>query len=281
MFWSFLRCTLCTAIILSLTGIASAGFMSATFSGTGTGSAAGLGGTVTFTQNGDGFLYIKLQNTGTADVLVPSQVMTAFFFDIVGQSSLNTAGDYSFNGAYAKISAGSASYKNGNTLVDAAGTNVGGEWAYQSGMASGVPLGATQGLSSSGLGGLFSAANLNGANLCDPFALDGLQYGILSSNDNLATGNTGVQKDPLIKSSVDFRLGGWNEFGGTQAGFEGLFKKMSFQYGTGAPIGGGYPNVPVFVQEVPVPAGVVLVGIGGALIAAGSYLRQRRMSKLA
>src|SRR5262249_54506972 len=130
-----------------------------------TGSSGSLAASADFSLSGN-TLTITLTNTSTSDVLVPTDVLTGLLFNtptaLTPVSALLPAGSTVFFGP------------NG-------GGNVGGEWAY-----------AFQGgTSSSGLG-IFGNANFNGSNLQGPTAVDGLQYGITSAGDNLATGNQAV-----------------------------------------------------------------------------------------
>src|SRR5215475_1174814 len=73
-------------------------------------------------------LVVTLTNTSKTDVLNPSQVLTAVFFDIAGVGNLNPV---------------SAVIDVGSSVVygpSPAGGNVGGEWAYKSGLV-GAPKG--------------------------------------------------------------------------------------------------------------------------------------------
>ena len=200
--------------------------------------------TATFDIVGDN-LQITLANTSPADVLVPSQVLTGFFFDLAGV------------GALTPVSA----------LVDpldvfygpTGGGNVGGEWAYGSGL-SGLPYGATEGISSAGLG-IFGSGNFFGANLEGPTSVNGMGYGITSAGDNLSTGNAQVTgSNPLIQNSVVFTL---RLAGGSLAGLNLSSPlvldplKMSFQYGTSL----REPNL-----RVPEPSSLILFTLAlGAL----------------
>jgi hypothetical protein len=154
------------------------------------------------------------------------------------------------------------------------GGDVSGEWAYAT--AINGPGNATQGISSAGFG-LFGGGGTPfdpGGNLGGPAngALDGLQYGITSAGDNLATGNGAVTGgNELIKNSVTFTL----TFG---SAFDlSLITDVSFQYGTAL----DEPNIPCCGGNVPdsgnavILLGLSLLGLGGL-----SYYhrRQRQMA---
>jgi hypothetical protein len=195
-------------------------------------SSGNLAASVTFSLS-DSILTVTLANASTADVLVPTDVLTAVFWNGTG-----TMMPYS------------AVLGSGSTVLfppsGGEGPNVGGEWAYSDSLI-GAP--AAYGISSSGLD-WFGAANFPGSNLQGPAdSVDGLQYGITSAGDNPSTGNKKVTgSDALIKNSVVFT------FTGISADFDmSKIHDVSFQYGTAA----GEPNIPV-----PEPSLLVLLGIG-------------------
>lgn len=270
-----IKALLCLMLLVSTASISQASFMTSFSANAGPYSAS-----VTFTELSATTLGVQLRNTSLNDVLTPAGaldggILTGVFFSINGRPMLSTVG------ASALVSTlPSSSVSKGVVPVSGPGTNVGGEFAYGFGLAG--PGGATQGISSSGLG-LFGSGNLNGLDLAGPpsGAVDGLQYGITSQGDNLATGNANILGNELIKYSVDFVLTGWTSFSGTDAGFRALFTNISFQYGTDL----SEPNVPVPPDRgpnpVPVPSGVILMGLGGLLISAYTYRNRRRSLKLA
>lgn len=206
------------------------------------GSSGSLSASANFSLSGN-TLTVTLTNTSGADVLVPTQVLTAVFF--------------SSNGTLIPVS---ALLGPGSTVLFAsqpAGGNVGGEWAYGAGLSG--PNGATQGISSSGFG-LFGSSNFNGPDLAPPDAVDGGNYGITSAGDNPATGNAEVTGNvPLIQNQVVFTM--------TVAdGFTlDSITNVSFQYGTSL----DDTNIP----GVPEPASMVLLGSG--LVGLAATLRKR------
>lgn len=238
----------CGAVVASMT-MAQPASAAVTFSGL----SGALAAAATFDIVG-GDLQVVLTNTSSSDVLVPTGVLTAVFFNVTGTPVL------------APLSAisGGPTYLNG-AQVNAAGTNVGGEWAF-SGALSGAPSGANSGISSSGLN-LFGQPNFNGPDLSPPDAVDGLQYGITSAGDIVTTGNTGVLGNEITKNSVTFLLDITDTFSLTQ------INGVSFQYGTAldepnVPGGGGGGQT-----EIPEPASIALVGLG---LLGASLARRRR-----
>lgn len=202
--------------------------------------------------NGGTQLQVILSNFGN-DVMNPTDVLTGMFFDLANATLTPNS---------ALLTAGSQVLFNSQP----AGGNVGGEWAYGSGL-SGAPGGATQGISSTGLG-LFGNPNFNGPDLDPPLGLDGLNYGITSMADDPTTGNSpvtggnknGNNSNPLIQYSVTFLLDGT-----FAAGFDldSDLSKVSFQYGTSL-------SEPNLVTE---PGTLAVLGFGLLTLA---LMRRRR-----
>lgn len=170
-----------------------------------TGSSGNLSASVEFVVSGDA-LTVTLVNTSTCDVMAPTEVLTAVFFDTDPTVALKTG------------SATASAVVSGPATLD-----VGGEWAYRGDL--GSP--ARVGISSSGLG-LFGPHDVfGGLNLQGPASPDGLQYGITSASDNLATGNAAVTGgNALIQNSVVFT------FTGASGLTDASFSNITFQYGT-------------------------------------------------
>lgn len=215
--------------------------------GSGFGSPGLKSAEVEFAVSGSNLL-VTLTNTGPNDVLVPADVLTAVFFDVSGQSlALTPVSGY--------LAGGSVVYYDPNGQPP--GGDIGGEWAYRSGINNG-PTSASYGISSVGLdifgpGDLFPGANLSG-----PTSPDGLQYGLLPAADDPMTGNGGVTgSGGLINNSVVMTLSGLPD------NFDlGRIGNVYFLYGTSIDEGGFTPT----------PGAAVLAGVAG--IALG--LRRRR-----
>ena len=217
-----------------------------------TASSGTLDSQATFTASGSNLL-VTLTNTSPDDVLVPSDILTAVFFDLAGDPTLAPV---------------SALLPSGSTVFfgPASGGNVGGEWAYAAGL-SGAPGSTTSGISSTGLG-LFGAGNFGGPNLQGPAAVDGLQYGLTSAGDDTTSGNQAVTgKNALIKDSVQFTLSG------LPSGFDPRTQigDVWFQYGTcvDEPSFGGRP------PEVPELPAAALGLVGLVALAVGKHLLRR------
>lgn len=177
------------------------------------GSSGHYSASASFVQSGNN-LIVTLANTSLFDVLVPSDVLTAVFFD--------------YDGSPLSLTRWSAVLAPGSATVGGAadsGGVVGGEWAYRDGLGPHAP--ASYGISSTGLG-LFGPHDLfPGHNLQGPVDPAGVQYGLTSPVDNPHTANGGLGKQALIESAVQFTLKG------LPAGFQvSRLGDVSFQYGT-------------------------------------------------
>lgn len=204
---------------------------------------------------GENLLVVTLTNTSTADVYVPSQILTGVFFN---------AADV---GALTPLSADVAA---GSTVLFAAGpiVDVDGEFAYR-GDVTEIPLAGSHGLGSSGLDVVFGSPDIIGdPNLSGPVSPDGLQYGITAAGDDPTTGNakvTGSQE--LIQNAVVFTLSGLPDdydLGG--------ISDVWFQYGTSLDQP-GFPGrrPPGSVIPEPLTAASLMMAVVGL----GRYTRRR------
>jgi hypothetical protein len=176
-----------------------------------TGSSGSLAATVSFDIVGSQ-LQVVLSNTATGDVLVPTDVLTAVFFNITGNPLLTRSSAISGGPTYL-----------GSTNVSGAGTAIGGEWTYLNGLSQ---YSANSGISSSGLGIFGPGDRFPGLNLAGPESPNGLEYGLASAGDNPATGNAGILDEELTKSSVSFLLT-------TSSPFDlSAISNVTFQYGS-------------------------------------------------
>src|SRR6266852_2391070 len=119
-----------------------------------------------FSQSGSN-LVVTLTNTFAGDVLVPSDVLTAVFFDIISSPTLTPV--------TATVAAGSGVVYTTNCDVTpcAGAPNVGGEWGFGSGLAPQGPVTGAYGLSSTGARSGLGAANFpTGLDYQSPAALD-------------------------------------------------------------------------------------------------------------
>jgi len=201
-----------------------------------------------------GNLTVVLTNISTADVLIPSQVLTALFFGVDGNILLTPV---------------SATLSGGSTVFfdsAPAGGIVGGEWAYKNSLV-GAPGGLNEGISSAGFA-LFGGANFPGPGLDPPAAVNGLNYGITSAGDNSGTGNAAVTgNDPLIQNQVTFVLSG--------AGDSLTINGAAFQYGTAL----SEPNICVDCPQTTVPEPSFLLSI--PLIGVAMLWNRRRQQRRA
>jgi hypothetical protein len=181
---------LATAIAAGAGPVGAIGF---TFS-----DGSGRSGSVDFAQSGAD-LTVTLMNTALGATANPTDVLTAVFFSLAGNPTLATSS--------ALINSGSSlvncTAANGCTAPVAG--NVGGEWAYASGLA-GAPGGAASGISAVGFG-LFGPADRfdTGSNLQGPTSPAGVNFGLITTG-SLNTGNGDLDNSALIRTSAVFTL---------------------------------------------------------------------------
>lgn len=201
-------------VLASDAGAATVGYLG---SGNST-SGQGISASALFDANGSK-LTITLENTwlglgGTKD---DAALLVGVLFSGLDGLSLS--------GASAWVPAGEQTWKGtAGTTVGAGGLNVGGEWGYK--VFSSAVNGATAGLSSSGLSGLFGNGNLNGANLEGNAnkALGGADYGLVSANYNAANANNGLKGVTTVNNSTVFTF--------NYAGNLDKLGNVQFAYGT-------------------------------------------------
>lgn len=203
--------------------------------------------TVAFSKSGPSNLIVDLTNTSMADALVPTDILTGVFFEMVGNPLLSRIS--------ATVPVGDEVRLGGTgAIITPADRVVGGEWAYKNGITEVPPN--NEGISSSGLT-IFGPSNLfPGPDLEPPISPDGIQYGITTAGDNLLTGNGGITGTGLIKKSVHFVLSGFT----SQP--DAVIASVYFQYGTAL-------DEPGFVGgDVPEPASAVLFSFGAIAVLA-------------
>jgi PEP-CTERM motif len=199
-------------------------------------------------------LILTLTNTSTADALLPTDILTAVFFEIGGDPALSRIS--------AVVPLGSSVLVGGTGLdVTPLDRIVGGEWAYENSIIEVPPQNG--GVSSTGIDIFGSGDRFPGPNLQGPNSPDGVQYGLTSAGDNLLTGNGGLSGEHLIKNSVVFTLGGFSG----EPDVEIL--SASFLYGTSL-------DEPQFDGHVPEPGSLTLAAFAAAALMGVLWRRRRR-----
>ncbi|MGH7178189.1 MAG: XDD4 family exosortase-dependent surface protein [Tepidisphaeraceae bacterium] len=189
-----LRSLGCVSCLAAIFGLVSTSPAAVIFSST-SGSLAAQAQLVVSGSGAGRQLKITLSNTSTNDVLVPADVLTALFFNVVG-------GTFSFTPVSGALDGGSS------VVFEAppfGGSDIGGEWVYEEGLIGVYANNPTvdRGVSTAGFAIFGPSGVFPGPDRNSQVAPDGLDYGLLSAGDNTATGNTPVTGgNPLIQSSV-------------------------------------------------------------------------------
>ncbi|MBY0112761.1 MAG: hypothetical protein K2Y21_08065 [Phycisphaerales bacterium] len=188
-------------------------------------------------------LVITLTNTSNADALVPTDILTAVFFNVSG-------GSLAFTPVSAVLNTGSSIVGKSGAVPSPAtepGNAISSEWAYKGGISG--PGATAYGISSTGINIFGPPDRFNtAANLQGPTSPAGLQYGITTAGDNPSTGNGDYNGNALVKNSVVFTLSG------LPSGFSlSRIADVTVLYGTSA--------TDPFIQ-VPTPGSIALFGAG-------------------
>lgn len=185
------------------------------------GSGSGLSASASFTISGT-TLTILLTNTDTTPrraEWAPSEVLTGLFFN------LGTASD-----AFTPVSATGSIAQPSQCLTGPCDntTNVGGEWSYAfGGVVDPDVVGANRGISSAGyLNANTSQGNFRGTDLDSPPAINGINFGIAPKTFTEGSGNSGLDRNPLVQGSATFVLDI------PQGLTEAMISNVYFTYGT-------------------------------------------------
>lgn len=213
---------------------------------------------VTFDQMGT-MLFVKLENTSSADVLNPVHVLTGVLFKIVGNPTLTPVSAVLTAGSTVLFPTPPSPGPSECVAVPTtlcSGPDVGGEYGFNNAFSFMSAL--FKGIDSTGISGgsmgAFTGGPGGGPNLQDPVLPDGINYGITSAGDDPTTGNKPVTgQRGLIQNGVDFKL----------SGFTGDLDDISmvfFLYGTSLTEFPGLPGEEL--PPIPEPASMLLLGSG-------------------
>lgn len=216
-------------------------------------------------------LVITLTNTSTEDYesdgqMVPSDILTALFFDVTPEQGFTQATPFAVAGAGSQVLTGSTvsapatGTTGGNVInVTAPSPTVGG-WKY-SYDTDNIPIAQNQGVGTAGL------TIFNGSQVQD------WNYGLVNAGYEYGDASNAFNSRSLIRSSVILTLNGLTSSKVT-------IRNVRFQYGTDLeepfivpgdnPGGGGSGN------PVPEPASLALAGFAGIGLALGAFRRRRR-----
>jgi len=189
-------------------------------------------------------LKITLTNSSTSDVLAPPDVLMALFFKTTNNATFTPS---------------SAAVANQSNIVfetpSFGGNNLGGEWTYRQGITGVFNNNVDRGVSGAGFGVFGPSDLIGGPDRNNSQAPDGLDYGILSAGDNLATGNAAVTGSrPFVKSAIVFTFSVPTSF--TESNI--LASSVVFQYGTSLSEPSHGPGVP----EPTTLGAIALAGLG-------------------
>jgi hypothetical protein len=225
------------------------------FTATGPGDNPGetLHASAIFTTNNFN-LIVTLENTGTFDPNDPADVLTAIFFNIKGNPTLQQIS--------AELESDSSVIA--HPLPLGFDGNVGGEWTYRNSL-TGTPLDANEGISSAALKWFKAKDLFPGENLQGPKGPGGVQFGITTLSDLYANDHGGLKHQGLIQTSVVFTLAGLPE------GFELTdISNVTFQYGSNRK----QPDITGEAFDIiPEPSTISLVAAG--LLGALTLVRRR------
>ena len=212
-----------------------------------------LSASATFTVS-DLKLVITLSNTSSNDPSTSAQILTGIYFTLAGDPALTPT----------SALLGPDTVIKGRPGISGPGMNVGGEWAYRSGL-SGLPHGANEGISSTSLKKFTQHFRFPGPNLQGPAAPSGVQYGVTTAFDTMGNDKGSLKHQQFVENTVIFTLGGLpTNF--TLADIS----NVSFQYGTSlkdADVTGQSPG-----EVIPEPNTVALV-VAGLLVAFAATCR--------
>jgi len=226
-------------------------------------SQGDLSAKVTFEAVGD-TLIVTLENTATADVANPADVLTGVFFNIEGSSGALTMESALLTDAMASsVLFGSGLGNTGLGYNDYAGAgDIGSEAGYRTGAAS-----EKTGLGDHAIGmvGMDDFLGVNtrfdqvaSHNLQGPESLNGIEYGIVNS-DYTGGGNNPINgPHALITSGVVFTFSGFSGFS------ESDISKIRFNYGTE-------------LNPIPEPSAALVFSVGLLVVGQQLGIRKRKV----
>jgi hypothetical protein len=225
-------------------------------------SQGDLSARVTFEAVGD-TLIVTLENTATADVENPGQVLTGVFFDIDDYAGPLTAVNALLTDAAASsVLFGAGLGTTGFGYHSYAGPgDVGAEAGYRTGAASQVSWLGDHAIGLVGMDDFMGEGTRfdgdDSHNLQGPVSLNGIEYGIVNSAYT-GGGNHPIDgPNALIRSGVVFTFSGFSGFG------EGDISNVSFNYGTG-------------LNPIPEPSAALVFSVGLFMVGRHLGIRKRK-----